>query len=306
MTASITANGNVLHASSGTSYEWYFNGNLISGANNSTYTALQDGSYVVKVFDNGCNASSVPFIFSATACTAVPPQPGSIIGNSNPCIGSSETYSIASVNGALSYSWILPYGWSGTSTNNSITVTTGTDPGSIYVIAVNACGISPATSFPVLTSSVIAYVTYSNHVLFASPGTSFEWYLDGNIIPGATSQSYTPTQIGDYLVVVHDNGCSGSSAPYYIASVGINDLADSQYQISVFPNPASEKIAVDVPEELRNSNLLIYNVTGQVIYQTILQSGKNIIDVSKFSEGIYNAIAIKENYKSVKHILISR
>jgi hypothetical protein len=306
MTATITASGNILQASAGTSFEWYFNGNLISGANSSTYTATQSGSYTVTVHDNGCQASSAPYIFSTSSCSSVPPQPVSVNGNSNPCSGSTETYSVTPVNGAMSYSWILPLGWTGNSTSENITVTAGTNPGSIYIIAVNACGISPALAYPVSVVHVIAAITYNNHVLSASQGTSYQWYLDGNIIPGATNSSYTPLQVGDYSVEIFDNNCSGISAPYYVGSVGINDLEKRQYQISSFPNPASDKITIDAPEELRNSDLVIYNVSGQIVYQIILQSGKNIIDVSGFSEGIYSAIAIKENYKSVIHILISR
>jgi hypothetical protein len=44
----------------------------------------------------------------------------------------------------------------------------------------------------------------SNNTLFAWPGNSFQWYLNGSAIPGATSQSFSPTSLGFYNVLVED------------------------------------------------------------------------------------------------------
>src|SRR5688500_11963543 len=57
-------------------------------------------------------------------CTSAPPQPGNITGTVTACSGTNQTYSIAPVPGASSYTWVLPNGWSGTSNTNSITVAT--------------------------------------------------------------------------------------------------------------------------------------------------------------------------------------
>jgi len=51
----ITVNGSTLSSTSATTYQWYFNGVLISGATNQTYAATQTGVYVVRITDaNGC------------------------------------------------------------------------------------------------------------------------------------------------------------------------------------------------------------------------------------------------------------
>jgi hypothetical protein len=50
------------------------------------------------------------------------------------------------VDGADSYTWTLPDGWTGTSTTNSITATAGPAGGNVTVTASNACGASPAAS----------------------------------------------------------------------------------------------------------------------------------------------------------------
>jgi len=57
----------------------------------------------------------------------------------------------------------------------------------------------------------------SNVLLTASAGTnySYQWYQNGNIITGSTQQTYFPTQVGAYTVLVTDNTttCQQLSSP---------------------------------------------------------------------------------------------
>lgn len=78
--------------------------------------------------------------------TCSPSQPGTISGNSTVNSSTSQTYSVAPVSGATSYIWTLPSGWTGSSTTNIISVTTGSVGGTISVAAQNSCGVSPQTN----------------------------------------------------------------------------------------------------------------------------------------------------------------
>lgn len=50
------------------SYQWYYNGNIITGATNSFYVPTATGEYSVGVTDPfGCNGASVPYFFTATS-----------------------------------------------------------------------------------------------------------------------------------------------------------------------------------------------------------------------------------------------
>ena len=63
--ATVTANGNNLTSSLALTYQWYFNGNPISGATNQVYTATQSGNYSVFITDaNGCSDMSSIVEFS--------------------------------------------------------------------------------------------------------------------------------------------------------------------------------------------------------------------------------------------------
>ena len=112
------------------------------------FSTPQGNGYKIRV------RSSNPAAFgpaSSTAITinALPQITTSILGNSPACSGSTQTYSIATVSGATFYTWILPSGWVGTSTTNSITANVGTVSGDVVVIAKNACGSSDAVHFTV-------------------------------------------------------------------------------------------------------------------------------------------------------------
>lgn len=68
----ITANGGILEAPAGFTYQWFFNGNLLAGETGQTLNANQDGSYTVEVTNNnGCSALSDPFVYTYIAAAAV-------------------------------------------------------------------------------------------------------------------------------------------------------------------------------------------------------------------------------------------
>ena len=66
--AEINVNGTLLTATSGDSYQWYQNGDEISGATSQTFefNVLEYGIYAVDVTDNGCTTTSDDFAYLIT------------------------------------------------------------------------------------------------------------------------------------------------------------------------------------------------------------------------------------------------
>jgi len=91
-----------------------------------------------------------------------PTTPGTISGFDLPNNGGTETYTISPVNGASSYTWTVPLGWSILADNGtSITVTVGSTDGNVAVYATNAAGNSSPQTLAVTTIEAVSSYPYS-------------------------------------------------------------------------------------------------------------------------------------------------
>ena len=71
-------------------------------------------------------------------------------------------------------------------------------------------------------------------------------------------------------------------------TVGINELALSAKDVTLFPNPCIDEITVEIANGF--SNILHYEITdvmGKTICTGVLKSSKEIINVSKLNSGVY-------------------
>ncbi len=155
-----------------------------------------------------------------------PVQPGAIAGATALCSGGTTTYSVAAVAGATTYTWTLPSGWSGTSTTNSINVTSSIASGNVTVTANNACGASPAATLSVSgsTYSIITSATSvtcnggNNGSALATPSGganpfNYSWSPSGGSAAAASNLT-----AGIYIVTTTDNtGCIAT------ASITVNE-----------------------------------------------------------------------------------
>jgi hypothetical protein len=106
-----------------------------------SYCRQNNGNVSVRA-NNACG-SGPERTLSVTALK-VPSQPATITGEATVCSGSTQIYNVSAVSGANSYTWVLPSGWTGSSTTTSLTATAGTSGGTVSVTASNACGTSTA------------------------------------------------------------------------------------------------------------------------------------------------------------------
>ncbi|KFF07609.1 beta strand repeat-containing protein, partial [Flavobacterium reichenbachii] len=202
------------------------------------------------------NAGACIYYSNSVAITTSPGVPvfaaaATISGTAGQCNASTgQVYSIAAATNAVTYTWVLPTGWSitGGFGTNSITVTTGTtgQNGNITVVAVNGCGNSTPTK--TLAVTVRALPTISSHpstagqtvcentaitalsvAATAGSGTisDYKWYSNttnsntgGTLVAtntsAATTNTYTPanTTAGTlyyYVIVTNSNGCTVTS-----------------------------------------------------------------------------------------------
>jgi hypothetical protein len=129
--------------------------------------------------------------FNLSALSTTLSTIGTISGSSSVSCSSvtTTTYTVPAVSGAISYIWTLPAGWSGSSSTNSITVTTsGTTGGTISVVASGACGTTvPATKLIAVGQIQPDAIVGSTNL--CSPFTATTYTV--NPVIGATSYIWT-------------------------------------------------------------------------------------------------------------------
>lgn len=95
------------------------------------------------------------------------------------------------------------------------------------------------------------------------------------------------------------DGCS------WPASVSNHVLNKSD--IDVYPNPSTGKITLSVPDYLLNSQIVITNILGKVVYKNELNSLVNYFNLNSLSKGIYTIKLTDINNNSItKQLVLSR
>lgn len=143
--------------------------------------------------------------------------------------------------------------------------------------------------------------------LSASSGSSYQWFLNGNPIQGATSQTYAIKEKGNYTVTVTDaNGCSATSEPYI--ATGIATL-ENEAVFDIFPNPTNGIVIFNLTViEKNNFQVQLKNMLGQVLYTENLSNFKGNytkqIDLSAFGKGVYTLTLMNASGQQVKKIIV--
>jgi len=304
-------------------YQWYVNGSPVSGATSNTYTTstLTNGStvYCIMTSSDG-TVSNNPATSNTIAVTVTAPvSPGiTISGDNTICSGISTTFSAAASNGgsAPSYQWQVNGANVGTnsSTYTSSSLTNGSTVSCILTSSSTCVTTSSANSntltMTVTSSPSAATVSYSGGVLTSSSSTGNQWYLNGTAISGATSQSYTPTQNGNYTVVVTSNGCpSAASNTQTVTGLGVEEL--NVYQLSVYPNPSQGEFNVSFDASITETySIKVYDEVGKLIYNESVenQNGQYIKEVKlgEVASGIYNVTLSNGSNEVTRKVVIRK
>lgn len=145
-------------------------------------------------------------------------------------------------------------------------------------------------------------------ILFVTnPDGSVQWYKDGQMIEGATSSEIEVKGDGSYHVVVTStDGCTVRSEAFSVTAADDELLAKG---IMVYPNPASGKLNIDVPDNLRAkgvSTIYLYDLKGALVAKYNL--GKNLqetvsIKLPATKDGMYLLMLKGEGFLYQKKII---
>ncbi len=205
--------------------------------------------------------------------------------------------------GGTNYSWSPPINLSdyliGNPFASPILTTT------YYLTGTNADG---CTGFDTVIVTVFplpeAIVYVSDDTLFASGGANYQWLLNGEIIPGAISDTYIIEVSGTYSVIVTSaDGCEQISMEFLMAVNSIN--VANRIIIDLFPNPADDELIIDTGNLTGNKNITIFNSTGKIIKTlTTNVAAFYTINTAELTDGIYFLMITFDEGSLMKEVVI--
>ena len=257
-----------------------------SNAHQTLFAGIQDGMLVkIKMCD-------------------LPQITNTMMGNTAVCENAEQQYTIAPVPGADSYIWIVPNGWSGSSTTDTLDVVAGPNNGTIKVTAINSCGASDTVSLAVsVNAAPVPMISRNGNILSVSQTfNDYQWHREDAPINGATNPTLALSQNGDYtLVVTGTNGCKGISNQIMVDNVtSINNLA--KIGMKVYPNPFDESLTITTPIDLE---LVLTDLLGKQLLKFKIGTGSKVINLSNLPSGNYVLNAYEpNNTKSLGYMIL--
>jgi hypothetical protein len=271
-----------LSALAGYDYDW--SGGL--GASQSV-TINTTGDYSVTITDdNGCENTSA--ISTVEVHTAEAPTIN-VDGPLSFCKGGSVV-----LDAGTGYSSYL---WTSGSTTQSITVS---ESGTYSVTVMDPYGCIDSTLLPdpVMVTvwdpqPILSTVDDTIWVVNAAEFSTFQWFLDGVEVDGATGANLTIQQTGLYTCLVTDeNGCVATSQVYdLLCCVGVEELGVVSL-LSLQPNPSEGEFVLRLnSNESVDISISVIDIMGQRIVDTeMIERSTSLtksIDLSQFPDGVY-------------------
>ena len=173
--------------------------------------------------------------------------------------------------------YTFPDGSTGTSAQvytSTLLSTGGCDSIVVTTLTVNMVDVSVTENAPMLTANAV--------------GAGYVWIdCDDNDSPiaGETNVSYTPTAtIGNYAVIVTENGCSDTSICYLIDYTGISEVNGES--VLIFPNPTSSSITLEWSGEI--SLVELTDSKGRLLHEITVNGQKTLeLNLNEYSAGVY-------------------
>ncbi len=236
------------------------------------------------------NAADLATIF---VCNTKPQPTTSQAGADQTIIASSAT--LAANNPAKGAGkWRVVQG-TGEFTNANSPTTTVNNIGlgeNSYEWAVNLCNTVSASSVKITrVATPKAEITSKGDTLTAELADSYQWFLNGQAIAGATNRTFIATRSGNYTVEIKKFGNSYTSPVFRHAITGLEDEL-LQKATNLIPNPAQNSCVLQLTNDyIGEVAITITNLLGQEIYQTIAskntQNWQQTIDLQHFTNGVY-------------------
>ncbi|MDP2722544.1 MAG: T9SS type A sorting domain-containing protein [Bacteroidales bacterium] len=279
--------------------QWFKNDSLLMVTDSMHLIVSEPGNYHIIVSNGYCsNSNSIEVFFKEKPNAHINSYPGNVL-----CPESSIELSVEH---SPDYQYYWYYNSSPIGGNeNTVTIYS---PGNYQI---NVIGIScqdmdsieiVSKQYPVLDLSEDTLFTNQFPVIFdAGPSDDqYRWYYKGSPYPISYQSTVEITQYGVYYVYL-SNICNISidSLEVLNPSSGINEL--NMEKLGLFPNPANDIITLSTPDGESIYQIIIYNETGQILYEN--KPVSNTISLKGIQSGSH-IIVVKTKTKTYRELLL--
>lgn len=148
----------------------------------------------------------------------------------------------------------------------------------------------------------------SGTLMATQADAQYQW-LDCNnnyeIIPGAISQSFTPSVAGNYSVEIRLMDCIDTTNCYNFQTVGTN--AEFASEFLIFPNPANDEITIRWNQWSVGLTVRLFSPNGVQVMEIQLQNEDfNRVSLGHLPAGVYFLHLESQNQKAVERVVIMR
>ena len=201
---------------------------------------------------------------------------------SEPCEGETNgTAQIAGAGGTPPYTYSPNLDLNNLAADNyNITITDDAGCTSTQSFTVNSLPLPTTPTITVNDNLLTAPNTY----------TAYQWYFNGQIIAGATNETYTAFESGNYSVeVTGGNGCTNTSAVTSVTT-SIKNIP-SLNKITITPNPFDKDIFIEISvNEAIDLEMEILDLNGKLVLSKTISIQENFsqgLDLEHLSNGVY-------------------
>jgi len=280
----------------------------ISGTTNDPVSYWIPGDYVINwTFDDG--NGNVVYATQNVSVTDITAPTATVPADAFTCDGRVSSIGLTDISDNCSTSPAVSYELSGATTGN------GSGDASSEIFAPGVTTVTYTVNDGHGNSSqyqlTVTYQPVENIVVTIADGTltcetsgTYQWIncSDNSIIAGETGNTFRPGVNGEYAVILAQGQCSDTSDCYTMDYTGI---ADSRYQdYKVYPNPAREKVSIQMAQEHTNVSIKIFDVTGNLI--KMMEQDRfteTDINISDFKAGLYMIHIHSDQLNSVARII---
>jgi hypothetical protein len=280
-----------------------------NGSGGTSINNLSAGVYTLTITDAaGCSE----------AATSEVVNPDGIIAFAVPydvnCIGGSDgSMEIFVTEGTPPYSYEWNTGETGTP------YITNLEEGEYSCVVTDAAGCtytasasinSPQGNLPeILGMSIVDPFTLQTYSVAAISGATLTWAVTGGNILSGQGSNFIQVQWSDdavaavVLLIFYPNGCQASIELIVQIGTNVNEWI-TQPTWTIFPNPASEMLQVEVMNTLEKMPFVISDALGKTVLNGLLHPGVNGMDLDGLASGVYTlTVTASQNNRQMRRFI---